>query len=63
MAAPTDSSGTMTYWFNGQPIEGVQTTNDNGTMAYWFNGVPGEYLFVSAAPPSFNVKPTMFMVW
>ena len=49
MSAPTDASGTIKYWFNGLPFEGVNKTgNDNGTMKFWFNGLPGEPLFAPA---------------
>jgi len=49
MSAPQDSSGTMTYWLNGEPFIGVQKTgNDSGSMTYWFNGRSADALFLLA---------------
>lgn len=59
MAAPTDASGTMKYWFNGQPYAGInKSTNDMGSMKYWFNGLPGGYVF----PASVSVSTRLTMM-
>lgn len=46
MAAPTDSSGTMKYWIDGLPFQGIQKSgNDAGTMKFWNDGLPGQDMF------------------
>lgn len=53
MPAPTDSSGTIKYWFNGLPFAGIEKSgNDQGTIKFWFNGLPGGYIFAPAVTSS-----------
>lgn len=47
MAAPTDSSGSMLYWYNGKPFKGLLSTansNNPGSAVYWYNGKPSGFV-------------------
>jgi hypothetical protein len=40
-----DPSGSMLYWFNGQPYAGIRHTVVNDQMLFWANGLPNGYIF------------------
>lgn len=45
MAAPVDSSGTLTYWLDGIPFDGLSKVgNDAGTINFWADGQPAQAL-------------------
>ena len=46
MSAPSDSSGTLKYWLDGEPFNGIQVNNnDPGTAVFWLDGEPDNTLF------------------
>ena len=43
MAPPTDANGTMKYWLDGQPFDGVGVASrDPGSMKFFLDGQPAE---------------------
>lgn len=46
MSATTESAGTIKFWSEGLPFQGIKKTgNDTSTIKYWTDGLPEQAIF------------------